>query len=193
MTTSVKPRVLLIDDDDALRASLGRLLRRDLDVTLAPNGEEALALIEAGGSYDVILTNVVMPVMDGHVLLEQLTAISPAMAAHTVIMTGGSTDPALGAWLASLDSAVCSTSPRTRTPSWRRSGPWRRDRSDSDRTTRSLRARGNFAVWEVRPPGQNCHRAKICEIAVFESPAKRPGGSFGVLGRAPSDVRAPVE
>ena len=63
--TLPKPRVLVVDDDKAVRESLRRSLEfNGYDVHLATDGAEALAGI-AGVSPDVVVMDVMMPRLDG--------------------------------------------------------------------------------------------------------------------------------
>ena len=53
-------RVLIVEDDVAIRETLGTILRnKDVDVTLCCGAVEAAALIPSGG-YDVIITDMRM-------------------------------------------------------------------------------------------------------------------------------------
>ncbi len=59
-------RVLLVDDDPLVRRALERVLRHSgLDVVTAGDGREALALLDGGLDVDVILSDVVMPNLNG--------------------------------------------------------------------------------------------------------------------------------
>ncbi len=66
MTGTVGKKILLVDDDEALRLSLGELLRlyEDFTTVEAGSGEEALNLTK-GGDFDAILLNIDLPDMDG--------------------------------------------------------------------------------------------------------------------------------
>jgi DNA-binding response OmpR family regulator len=58
-------RVLIVDDDEIVRASLASLLKRSgYDVSCAASGEEALRMLGAA-RYQVLLTDWQMPNMDG--------------------------------------------------------------------------------------------------------------------------------
>jgi len=58
------PRILLAEDDDSLRGFLTRALERaGYDVTACADGEEAAAVLDQ--SWDLLLTDIVMPGMDG--------------------------------------------------------------------------------------------------------------------------------
>jgi DNA-binding NtrC family response regulator len=82
-------RVLLVDDELALRRVLRRALERaGFDVVEAPNGMVASEL--AGQSaFDLVVTDVHMPVMDGLELLRWLAAKQPAVP---VVLMSGSFD-----------------------------------------------------------------------------------------------------
>lgn len=63
--------VLVVDDDPANREVLRRRLERlGLQVLEAPDGAEALGLL-AGGGIDLVLLDLMMPVLDGMAVLEQ--------------------------------------------------------------------------------------------------------------------------
>ena len=67
--TDPRPRVLVVDDDRAVRESLRRSLEfNGYEVSLAADGAEALAGLSAGGaagSPDVVVMDVMMPRLDG--------------------------------------------------------------------------------------------------------------------------------
>jgi two-component system, cell cycle sensor histidine kinase and response regulator CckA len=64
-------RILLVDDEEGVRKVLGKVLRRyGYDVAEASNGEEGLAMLNAGGErFQLLLTDLMMPQMDGWVLI----------------------------------------------------------------------------------------------------------------------------
>jgi two-component system cell cycle response regulator CpdR len=58
------PRILLAEDDDSLRGFLTRALERaGFQVTACADGEEAAAVLDE--PWDLLLTDIVMPGMDG--------------------------------------------------------------------------------------------------------------------------------
>lgn len=60
------PRILVVDDDSALREALAEFLEeRGYDVSCAGDGAEALAILAAGAAPDAILLDLAMPRMDG--------------------------------------------------------------------------------------------------------------------------------
>jgi DNA-binding NtrC family response regulator len=75
----VKPRVLVVDDEERMAAAIAVALGRSgCDCETATSGERALAAFEARGA-DVVVTDWRMPGMDGLALLKRLRAASPAL------------------------------------------------------------------------------------------------------------------
>jgi CheY-like chemotaxis protein len=82
-------RVLIVDDEAIFTQALRRLLQRTHDVEVANNGEQALAAVRAGRRFDVILSDVMMPLMNGIELFEAVQLVDPEQARHFVFLTGG--------------------------------------------------------------------------------------------------------
>ncbi|MFP8966320.1 HDOD domain-containing protein [Pokkaliibacter sp. CJK22405] len=84
-----KKRVLLVDDDPLILSSLRRALRKKRDgweIAFVQSGPVALALLEREAPYDVIVTDMRMPGMDGVRLLEHIVTRYPAMG--RIVLTG---------------------------------------------------------------------------------------------------------
>ncbi len=83
-----KYKVLLVDDDAAIREILSAILSRyNYDVDLAENGRDGLRMAESK-VYDHIITDIAMPVMGGLTFLKQLRdkeihAATTVISAHT--------------------------------------------------------------------------------------------------------------
>jgi PAS domain S-box-containing protein len=84
-------RILLVEDEDAVREAARRLLeRRGYQVEAAPNGESAVA-VAVGGAFDLLLTDVLMPGgMNGRETARQVRRALPEVA--VLYMTGHSDD-----------------------------------------------------------------------------------------------------
>lgn len=64
-------RLLIVDDEEALRKAFARVLRPVGSVEVAATGEEALALVSSE-AFDVVLTDLGLPGIDGISLLQQI-------------------------------------------------------------------------------------------------------------------------
>jgi two-component system cell cycle sensor histidine kinase/response regulator CckA len=86
------PTVLVVEDEDALRAAIRRLLQREgYHVIEAQNGATALQLLEDASTnrVDLVLTDLRMPVMDGRQLAAALVRRRPNLP--IVFMSGFTT------------------------------------------------------------------------------------------------------
>jgi PAS domain S-box-containing protein len=90
--------VLVVDDEPAVGVMIARVLRQH-DVTVVARATEAIALLAAGREFDVILTDLMMPVMSGMELYDDLARRFPAAAERLVFLTGGAFTPAASAFL----------------------------------------------------------------------------------------------
>lgn len=81
-------RILVVDDDDVERAILRKLLKRwfQAEITEAENGEQALQKLEAV-EPDLIILDVMMPVMDGLQVLTTLRADPRRQSLPVVVIT----------------------------------------------------------------------------------------------------------
>ena len=70
--------ILLAEDDDVMRQYLARALERaGYEVTSVDRGTHALARVEAGENFDLLLTDIVMPEMDGIELARRASELDP--------------------------------------------------------------------------------------------------------------------
>lgn len=79
------PKILIVDDDDAIRDTLYELLSEEYVCQTAETAEKAWARLEAD-SYDVVLTDISMPGLSG---LELLGHIRQKYADTPVIIISG--------------------------------------------------------------------------------------------------------
>jgi two-component system cell cycle sensor histidine kinase/response regulator CckA len=90
--------VLVVDDEPAIGATLRRVLAGH-DVTVVTRAKDALGLLDSGASFDVILSDVMMPEMSG---LDFYMELSKRFADHSdrvVFISGGAFTPATRASL----------------------------------------------------------------------------------------------
>ena len=79
-------RILVADDEASVCAFVGRALtQRGHEVTTVPDGLAALAAL-AGAPFDLLLTDIVMPQLDGIALALKASKDYPAM--RILLMTG---------------------------------------------------------------------------------------------------------
>jgi CheY-like chemotaxis protein len=65
--------VLVVDDEPSVRATLGGFLEKaGYEVASAPNGEAALRLLQRGPVPDLLVLDLMMPVMTGFEVVKQL-------------------------------------------------------------------------------------------------------------------------
>lgn len=80
--------ILVVDDDSALREMLCEALRRSGHLVLqAQNGKEALVICSCENVIDVVLTDLVMPEVEGVELIVRLRGKHPSM--KFIAMSGG--------------------------------------------------------------------------------------------------------
>src|SRR5690606_2642033 len=90
----VRGRILLVDDDETVRHTTTRLLKRvGIQVVEAPSARDALALIESAGPFDVVVSDLAMPLMDGAALAAAVLTRTPEQP--FVMVTGGLRDDRL--------------------------------------------------------------------------------------------------
>jgi DNA-binding NtrC family response regulator len=82
---SVKPSILVVDDEPDMLDFIERVTRRRYDVTRCANGEDALALL-GERAFEVLITDHKMPRMTGLELLERVGDRYPGMV--RVLLSG---------------------------------------------------------------------------------------------------------
>jgi diguanylate cyclase (GGDEF)-like protein len=86
-------KILVIDDEPLLEYVILQLFRhqistQELEFEFAINGAQALEKLQTEGLFDLVLTDINMPEMDGLTLLENLPAIDPTLKAVVVSAYG---------------------------------------------------------------------------------------------------------
>ena len=71
------PRVLIVEDDDAMRDMVGYALAEEgMEVEAAADGESALEIFSSSGPFDVVILDVMLPGIDGVTVCKELTSKS---------------------------------------------------------------------------------------------------------------------
>jgi len=82
-------RVLVVDDSISVRKALEKILTsRDMDIVAADSAESAMSLLEQDSSVDLIISDVVMPGMDGFTLTTTLKAQDTFKALPILLISG---------------------------------------------------------------------------------------------------------
>lgn len=86
----MEPNVLLVDDEAPFVETMTkRLGKRNLNVSQALSGEEALAALKADNRIDVVILDVKMPGMDGIETLKEIRRDFPLV--EVIMLTGHAT------------------------------------------------------------------------------------------------------
>ena len=81
-------RILVIDDDLAIRVLLQAVLRRmKFDVELAEDGAVGLEKVQQNGGFDLILLDLMMPRLNGYEFIEKIGETYPEKRPHIVVFT----------------------------------------------------------------------------------------------------------
>ncbi len=77
------PRILIADDEDSMRSLVARAIAMDgHDTVTAEDGAEALEILtREAGRFDLLLTDIQMPVMKPFSVADIRTAVADALAA----------------------------------------------------------------------------------------------------------------
>jgi CheY-like chemotaxis protein len=81
-------RILVIDDDLAIRVLLQAVLKRmKFTVELAEDGQVGLDKLKHDGSYDLILLDLMMPRVNGYEFIEKIGQEYPEERPHIIVFT----------------------------------------------------------------------------------------------------------
>src|SRR5437763_13719395 len=88
MTATAGKRLLIGEDNDVEREGLGIVLRREgYRVVLAADGREGLGRLRDGPAPDLILLDMIMPVVDGWQVLKELGQDDSLAGIPVIVMT----------------------------------------------------------------------------------------------------------
>jgi CheY-like chemotaxis protein len=81
-------KILVIDDDLAIRVLLQAVLRRmKFEVELAEDGAAGLEKVRGNGTFDLILLDLMMPRLNGYEFIEKITEEMPDSRPHIIVFT----------------------------------------------------------------------------------------------------------
>lgn len=84
----MRPRILCVDDEPHVLSGLRQVLFRSFDITAAAGGEAALALIDRGEQFEVVVSDMRMPQMNGATFLAEMRKRRPDIT--RLLLTGHS-------------------------------------------------------------------------------------------------------
>jgi two-component system cell cycle sensor histidine kinase/response regulator CckA len=88
------PTILLVDDESAIRAALRKIFERaGLTVREAASGRDALEMLANDGSIEAVVSDFIMPELDGLDFYDALVAHTPHLRNRVVFLTGAARDP----------------------------------------------------------------------------------------------------
>jgi PAS domain S-box-containing protein len=88
-----RPALLIVDDEKLVGDAIARSLSEDHDVEVVTDAQQALSRIRDGRHYDVVLCDLMMPVMTGMDFYAEVVRTAPKLAARILFMTGGTFTP----------------------------------------------------------------------------------------------------
>lgn len=97
-------RVLMVDDDRSMANALSRALSLQFDITIANSGEEALELMRQENPFEVVVTDLRMPQMDGVELIQAVKELAPNAV---FILLTGTNDSGTQEYIASAGGVYC--------------------------------------------------------------------------------------
>lgn len=106
--TGPRRRILVVDDEENIRKLLSGILSMDGHaVDTAKNGVQALERL-SGARYDLLITDIKMPEMDGQTLYQRLREVDADLARRTVFITGDTVSPETRVFLQNVQNPCLS-------------------------------------------------------------------------------------
>lgn len=96
-----KLKVLFVDDEQDIRSGTGIFLKKFFDdVVICENGKEGLETFLSGKDFDVVITDIVMPVLDGIEMCKEIRKLDTDV--FIVILTASRGSKNLGENLSNI-------------------------------------------------------------------------------------------
>jgi CheY-like chemotaxis protein len=89
VSVTKRGKVLLIDDDPVIGVLVRRVLEKEHEVKVFTSAKDALAYLVEGHRFDVILCDMMMPIMTGMDFYNELSVRIYEQAERIVFLTGG--------------------------------------------------------------------------------------------------------
>ena len=99
--------ILFVDDERAICDMVHSALSSQCTLLTASNGEAALRLlIENGQDIDLVICDLMMPIMNGMELFDRIQTLDPTLAQRFVFVTGGAMNPATQEFIDTVNRPV---------------------------------------------------------------------------------------
>lgn len=89
--TAARYRILIVEDDSDLQILLRNILKREYDVLFADNGLEALKILEQQANPDLIIADIMMPILDGLTMVDAIKKHKSTRDIPVIFLTAKST------------------------------------------------------------------------------------------------------
>lgn len=103
---AARPSVLIVDDEQPIVRVLERLLSKRYKITGVTDARDALGLIRRGARFDAIVSDVMMPRLDGISFFMELAKIAPSQQQVVLFLTGGALSEAQHHFIMNHDVTV---------------------------------------------------------------------------------------
>ena len=90
-----QPSVMIVDDDNLVLTLLARMLQKDYKISTFLNARSALAALETGKIPDIIISDIMMPEMDGQAFYQEICNLGPYEGRFLFVTGGAVTEASL--------------------------------------------------------------------------------------------------
>jgi PAS domain S-box-containing protein len=98
-------RVLVLDDEPPVAKAIARALKGGPEVVVVNDSRQALARIEGGEAFDLVVCDLMMPELSGEEFQQRLRGLRPALAESMIFVTGGAFTDAAADFLGKTKNA----------------------------------------------------------------------------------------
>jgi DNA-binding response OmpR family regulator len=88
---SRRPHIMIVEDDLDLQILLKNLFKADFDITLCENGLEGLKALETGPKPDLIIADIMMPLLNGLTMVDAIKKHQGTEDIPVIFLTAKST------------------------------------------------------------------------------------------------------
>ncbi len=101
-----RARVLVIAHEQALQSALQRLLAPHHEVMIAAGGKAGLAVIKRDQAFDVVISELTMPAIDGEMVYEYIQNVAPKLLSNIILLVDDMSTAQLGRFMPSMSDRM---------------------------------------------------------------------------------------